>query len=60
MKLKLTFIVTLLLSLASCQAPGVITYEKKNGQWEATSVTFNRQDVTPGEIERLKNRLNGR
>ncbi len=59
MKLRMIFLIVLLSFLASCQAPGVITYQKVDGKWEATSVTFNRQDVTPSEIEHLKNRLNG-
>jgi hypothetical protein len=46
------------LAALGCQVPGVVRFAKNNGKWEAVAVDISQNDITPGVIVSLENRLN--
>ena len=52
-------LIVLFFAGSGCQAPGKIIYENQGGKWRAKEVVFERENVTPGELKDLQDRLNG-
>jgi len=57
---RLVLLLPLASLLGACSVPGRITYKYENGKWTPSEATFQRDDITPEEVKKLGDRLNGK
>jgi len=51
----------ILLAMCGCSVPGKILLKRDGtGQWQAVEAEFERENITPAEIQKIEDRLNGR
>ena len=58
--LPLLFAFALVLVLPGCPVPGKIKFKQIGGEWDAYEIEVERDNITPKEIKKLKDRLNGK
>jgi hypothetical protein len=58
---KALFLGAVLLGISGCvSTPGSVTFKYVNNRWEPDAATFAKDNVTPGEIKSIQDRLNSK